>query len=495
MFTLQSVYPKGLNAKYEGKGTAKSMLELIRQKQNGRATTPNTALGIGPINEILKAGPDMSEFIENKRARIFQSHDIEKTAQSLLELSLREHNVEKTDLHLVKIKTNKLAAVLYHISNSKSEREQKYEELLPVAFMLHDYFNRTFKVRDDKAMDSDKVIIVLPFVADSIDTKNIPALITGGAASILPKCLHEYLPKVYFKFKFGETYANLLMSYNQTAASAKTDRNIRECKCHEQRFRAYHGKGIGHVFTTDFTIFESDTIQEMFEKGVKYRQEFASDFIAKEDEDATWETYILGKLGPWVDKLSQSHGVNEVLLQQFVGKVAKEIQQVIDELKDEGKAERIFKTDQEKDDWGLIDPEDRDAPLTVTGTDKLQDRFSIVCKAYYTHEANKTLNKGKSYERVRSKTDKELAKEIIDFTMENKLVDFEEPGEDENEGGGKKSRGGRHLALAPVDLLFCCKAPQRSSWVQANTRRINRGYNSHIKGSLKSHEVSDSTRR
>ena len=238
-------------------------------------------------------------------------------------------------------------------------------------------FNRTFEVRDDKAMDSDKVIIVLPFVADSIDTKNIPALITGGAASILPKCLHEYLPKVYFKF--GETYANLLMSYNQTAASAKTDRNIRECKCHEQRFRAYHGKGIEHVFTTDFTIFESDTIQEMFEKGVKYRQEFASDFIAKEDEDATWETYILGKLGPWVDKLSQSHGVNGVLLQKFVGKVAKETQQVIDELKDEGKAGRIFKTDQEKGDWGLIGPGDRDVPLTVTGTDKLQDRFSVVC--------------------------------------------------------------------------------------------------------------------
>ena len=316
MFTLQSVYPKGLNAKYEGKGTAKSMLKLIRQKQNGRATTPNTALGNDPINEKFKLGPDMSEFIEHKRARIFQSHDIEKTAQSLLELSLREHNVEKADLHLVKIKTNKLAAVLYHISNTKSEREQKYEEFQPVAFMLHDYFNRTFKVRDDKAMDSDKVIIVLPFVAESIDTKNIPALITGGAASILPKCLHEYLPKVYFKF--GETYANLLMSYNQTAASAKTDRNIRECKCHEQRFRAYHGKGIEHVFTTDFTIFESDTIQEMFEKCVKYRQEFASDFIAKEDEDATWETYISGKLGPWVDKLSQSHGVNEVYSNSLV---------------------------------------------------------------------------------------------------------------------------------------------------------------------------------
>ena len=86
----------------------------------------------------------------------------------------------------------------------------------------------------------------------------------------------------------------------------------------------------------------------MFEKGAKYRQEFESDFIAKEGEDVTWETYISDKLGPWVEKLSQSHGVNEVLLQQYVGKLAKETQQVIDELIDEGKAGRIFKADQEK---------------------------------------------------------------------------------------------------------------------------------------------------
>ena len=407
MFRLNTVFPNGYNAHYEGKPhtPARRGGKEVMRKIKGSLHHLEKSVNMGINTELVKS-------------RTFISHgQLLAAALALKSFAFGGKQSHAGKSHLKKMKIGRLGDILQYIQQRLNTEGRDTDDLCPVFILIHEFLVNRLPGRE-KRIGEKRHHIRIPYVTfqmDSIEwSRIVHAIISKGIPEQIA-CQPNVQPMV--QFIYGPAITMELINNRGAAEDAVNPiENDEECTC-IRALRKLHkgadisrfiGKGITCIATTGFTVVNDTKLQAWLDRGGKFRRVAAVNPVPPKTggKVSPWEELIEKQLKPWTKSLTD-RGISKTVAEMTKNEIALSLANKIEEvlasknltnLPDEGPADCK--------NYQSFNSFNSKSPMLLVGADKLSDRLVIICRKEYNRVCFQQVNDRSSFKVVQEEESK-----------------------------------------------------------------------------------------
>ena len=231
-------------------------------------------------------------------------------------------------------------------------------------------------------------VVTLPFFHEKVNDIKFVSQLNSMLRKLLPKVEQDDIPKFYLQF--GVQLGNELFTHGAACKIPLVSARAKLHTCNCQKGQAKHlGKGLGHVMTADYSLFEDEHLRKVLSLGPNFRFQYAPNFLKGDDRTGSIKMYLVDRLVPFREFVCAKYGYERPYVSDGLERMGEWLDKELGGL-EEAPVSPLQEFKSSKEFW-KIDSQNPQRWYEVIPMDKFSDKFVIVCRAWYANALTSTL--------------------------------------------------------------------------------------------------------